>query len=166
MQLYKLKKEINDEFDRLRDEMENTEEPILDLSWLDELKCAFSDKIDACLAVIKEYKGFIKTIKETKQDLNTKQKILENKVQGLTDYVLQEIEALDDHKFKSALHSAIVVKSPPSVEIIDIDAIPDEYKYQEIIEKIDKNEIIIIHKQNGKKIDGVEIKIGNHLRVK
>ena len=94
-------------------------------------------------------------------------KVLENRITKFKEYVKECMEKNNLFKITTELGTLNVVKNPPSVEIINEDEIPNEYKTQIITTKIDKTKIKDNFKKTGEIPAGVNINTQNtSLRIK
>lgn len=111
---------------------------------------ALLDGIDAEIKRLQEYK-----------------KATQNKVERYKEYVKSNMELLGIDKIETALGKISIAKSPISVEIVDADKIPNQYKTIVSEIKIDKQKIKDDFKNTGEIIDGVNIITNNtNLRIK
>lgn len=94
-------------------------------------------------------------------------KATQNKVERYKDYVKSNMELLGIDKIETALGKISIAKSPISVEVVDVDKIPNQYKIIVSDIKVDKQKIKDDFKNTGELIDGVNIITNNtNLRIK
>ena len=94
-------------------------------------------------------------------------KATQNKVERYKDYVKSNMELLGIDKIETALGKISIAKSPISVEVVDVDKIPNQYKTIVSDIKIDKQKIKENFKNTGEIVDGVNIITNNtNLRIK
>lgn len=94
-------------------------------------------------------------------------KATQNKVERYKDYVKSNMELLGIDKIETALGKISIAKSPISVEVVDVDKIPNQYKTIVSDIKIDKQKIKEDFKNTGEIVDGVNIITNNtNLRIK
>lgn len=111
---------------------------------------ALLDGIDAEIKRLQEYK-----------------KATQNKVERYKDYVKSNMELLGIDKIETALGKISIAKSPISVEVVDVDKIPNQYKIVVSDIKVDKQKIKEDFKNTGEIVDGVNIITNNtNLRIK
>ena len=109
----------------------------------------------------------IKAIKEEEIRLEKNRKILENRQARFKDYVKTCMENLGIDKITTPIGTLTIAKSPISVEIINDNIIPEEYKTTEIITKVDKRKIIDNFKVTGEIPEGCVINSQNtNIRIK
>lgn len=111
---------------------------------------ALLDGIDAEIKRLQEYK-----------------KATQNKVERYKEYVKSNMELLGIDKIETALGKISIAKSPISVEVVDVDKIPNQYKIIVSDIKVDKQKIKDDFKNTGEIVDGVNIITNNtNLRIK
>lgn len=94
-------------------------------------------------------------------------KATQNKVERYKDYVKSNMELLGIDKIETALGKISIAKSPISVEVVDVDKIPNQYKIIVSDIKVDKQKIKDDFKNTGEIVDGVNIITNNtNLRIK
>ena len=93
-------------------------------------------------------------------------KAKKNHLENYKKYVKENMERLEVTKIETELGTLSIAKSPISVEIVNEDEIPDEYKEEVITHKIDKKKIADSYKK-GNIVAGVIIHDNNtNLRIK
>lgn len=94
-------------------------------------------------------------------------KATQNKVERYKNYVKSNMELLGIDKIETALGKISIAKSPISVEVVDVDKIPNQYKIIVSDVKIDKQKIKDDFKNTGEIVAGVNIITTNtNLRIK
>ena len=149
MQLWK----INEELKILRREYQEEELPEL-LEEIQKLEVDFNEKVQACIAVIKEKKSEKEVIKTAINELKDKINTLDNSVEWLSNYLKEILKAEGITNFKSPLHNVRIGHSK-SVEIIDEDVIPEEYIT--LIKKISKSDILRRFREGRGAVQGAQI---------
>ena len=96
------------------------------------------------------------------QDLK---KSKENKVENLKKYTKECLEEADIKKISTSLGNISLRKLPGSVEVLQEESIPEEYKKEVITITIDKKAILAELKE-GVVIPGVTLKTGTSLTIK
>lgn len=119
------------------------------------------------IAYYQDQNTILNAIDEQIKRLQEYKKITKNKIDRYKEYVKSNMEALGIDKIQNELGTLQVAKSPISVEVVDPEKIPPEYK-QEVTEvKILKDKIKNDFKATGEIIDGVRIITDNtNLRIK
>ena len=124
-------------------------------------KSEMSEKIEKYWFVLKELNGQVSTIKEHVKEMTNKRKAIENKIESLKSYVGHSVQMFGTENktgnkfFKSDLFKVTASRSSRLV-ITDADSIPDLFKRQVYVEKID-NAGIKKAIQNGGSVDGALI---------
>ena len=94
-------------------------------------------------------------------------KATQNKVERYKNYVKSNMELLGIDKIETELGKISIAKSPISVEVVDVDKIPNQYKIVVSDIKVDKQKIKEDFKNTGEIVDGVNIITNNtNLRIK
>lgn len=119
------------------------------------------------IAYYQDQNTILNAIDEQIKRLQEYKKITKNKIDRYKEYVKSNMEALGIDKIQNELGTLSIAKSPISVEVVDPEKIPPEYK-QEVTEvKILKDKIKNDFKATGEIIDGVRIITDNtNLRIK
>lgn len=108
------------------------------------------DGIDAQIKRLQEYK-----------------KVKQNQIERYKDYVKSNMQLLGIDKLETELGKISIAKSPISVDVVDIDKIPNKYKVIVTELKVDKQLIKDDFKKTGEIVDGVNIITNNtNLRIK
>lgn len=132
-----------------------------------QLTQALKTKSNNIIGYYKNENALLDGIKAEIERLRTYKSIVEGRIDRYKDYVKSNMELLGMNKIDTELGTISIAKSPVSVEIIDEDKIPAEYKklIQEV--KTDKKAIIDNFKATGEIVDGVKINTNNtNLRIK
>ena len=109
----------------------------------------------------------IKAIKDEESRLKSNREILENRLDRFKEYVKTCMENIGIDKIQTPIGTLSIAKSPISVDIINENEIPDEYKTAEIITKVDKRKIIDNFKVTGEIPEGCKINSQNtNIRIK
>ena len=127
----------------------------------EELTILLQQKSENIIGYTKNIEATIDAIKSEEKRLAEKRKSLENKVEKFKAYVKDCMENSNILKVETILGTITVAKNPMSVEIIDENAIPSEYKEEVITTKINKKAILDNFKATGELIDGVVINTDN-----
>ena len=160
MKLY----ELTQNYLNLLDLLENPEVPKEDIeAALEEVEGNFEDKAENIVKLIKSIESDIKGYKEEESRLSTRRKALENKVQGLKEYIQSSMKALGKEEIKSKLFTLKIQTNQPSLIIDDIDKLPKEYK--RTVEESD-NKKIKEDLLNNLKIPGARLERGESLRIR
>lgn len=132
-----------------------------------ELSEALQVKSSDIIGYYKNESALLDGIKTEIERLRNYKAIVEGRIDRYKEYVKNNMQILGINKIETEIGTISMAKSPASVEIIDEEKIPDEYKkiIQEI--KIDKKAILNNFKETGEIIEGVKIITENkNLRIK
>ena len=109
----------------------------------------------------------IEAMKIEEKRITEQRKILENRAEKFKQYVKDCMERNGITKIETPLGSLTIAKNPISIEIVNEDELPSEYKTEVITVKVDKTKIKDNFKETGEIPTGVNI-IANKtsLRIK
>lgn len=135
---------------------------------LDELSMKLDDKIENIGCYIKNLKSDAEALKQEKLNLAQRQKVVENKVEGLTKYLSNFMKMNEIPKFETPKVKLSFRKST-TVDITDLSKVPQEYiKDRELkdsdVKKTDIKNYLKVHKDE--KIDGVELVDNQNIQIK
>lgn len=109
----------------------------------------------------------IEAMKNEEKRISEQRKTLENRLTKFKEYVKECMEQGGFTKLETPLGTLNIAKNPPSVEIINEDEIPSEYKTEVVTVKVDKTAIKEHFKETGEIPAGVNINTQNtSLRIK
>ena len=109
----------------------------------------------------------INAMKEEEKRIADNRKVLENKISKFKEYVKECMENNGFTKIETELGTLSIAKSPTSVEIVNEDEVPNEFKQEVVTIKIDKTKIKNNFKETGEIPTGVNIITTNtNLRIK
>lgn len=133
----------------------------------EELTTLLQKKSNAVIAYSKNIELTIKAMKEEESRISTNRKVLENRLEQFKKYVKECMEGNGINKIETDLGTLSIARSPISVEIVNEENVPDEYKEVIFTTKVDKKKIADAFKSTGELIEGVEIHTDNtNLRIK
>lgn len=157
--------EITSGFPALMENEEITEEDKKKIE--DELVVLLQQKSQNIIGYTKNIELTINAMKEEEKRIADNRKLLENKMARFKDYVKECMEKNGITKIETELGTLSIAKSPASVEIINEDEIPSEFKQEVVTVKIDKTKIKNNFKETGEIPAGVNIVTTNtNLRIK
>lgn len=147
MKLYEISQELHNALEYADNEM------------LPELLAQFNDKANDLLRYTLNLRSDCEKIKEHCDVLTAKRKRIENKIDAIQEYILNEMQVngINAIKDKDGLFTAKIAKNPPSVQVVDENAVPPEFVAVETVKKIDKKAILQHAKDTGEVVSGVEI---------
>lgn len=133
----------------------------------DELQTALTNKSANIIAYYQNKQTLINGIDEEIKRLQEFKKSEKTKLDNYKEYVKNNMEVLGIEKIETPVGKLTIAKSPISVEIINENEIPSEYKTVVTETKVDKKKIADNFKTTGEIIAGVNIITNNtNLRVK
>ena len=139
---------------------ENTKEEIIEA-----IKLQMEVKAENIIAVIRNYETRIEAIKAEEKRLAEYRKSEEKSLERLKEYTTYCMEQLGNKKLDTSLGRISLRKKPASLNIVNEELIPSEYKELVQTVKIDKAQIKKDLKD--KVIEGVElVEGGNSLQIK
>lgn len=134
------------------------------LDTLEANKEAIEDKLEGYAKIIKMMEGNISVIKAEEQRLQKKRSVYENGVERLEKAVYQSMIDTGNRKVEGKLFKFSIANNPASVEVLDDSLIPKGYFVQPA-PTLDKNAIKEELKL-GHEVPGVQLKVGESLRIK
>lgn len=133
----------------------------------EELTTLLQKKSNSVIAYSKNIELAIKAMKEEETRISANRKALENRLEQFKKYVKECMEGNGINKIETDLGTLSIARSPISIEIVNEEEIPDEYKEVIFTTKVDKKKIAEAFKSTGELIEGVEIHTDNtNLRIK
>ena len=157
--------EITSAFPALMENEEITEENKKKIE--DELVVLLQQKSQNIIGYTKNIELTINAMKEEEKRIADNRKALENKISKFKEYVKECMENNGFSKIETELGTLSIAKSPASVEIINEDEVPSEFKQEVVTVKIDKTKIKNNFKETGEIPAGVNIVTTNtNLRIK
>lgn len=159
---------ITNKFVELMDKVQEgtiTEEEYNQLG--EELAIQLQQKGSNIIGYTKNIELTINAMKEEEDRISSNRKALENKLTKFKQYVKECMENNGITKIETGLGTLSIAKSPASVEIINEDEVPSEFKQEVVTVKIDKTKIKNNFKETGEIPEGVNIVTTNtNLRIK
>lgn len=157
--------QITSAFSMLMEQEEMSEEDKKKVQ--EELTVLLQQKSQNIIGYARNAELTINAMKEEEKRIAENRKALENKLVKFKEYVKECMERNDITKIDTELGSLTIAKNPASVEILNEDEIPSEYKTEVVTVKIDKTKIKSNFKETGEIPNGVNILTNNtSLRIK
>lgn len=131
-------------------------------TYLDGLKLERTEKIENCVALLKNWQHLETAIKAEETALKARRESLEKRAEWLKNYLgycLQPGEKFETAKCK------ISWRKSESVEILDEEKIPAEFFKTETVKKVDKKAIRDTYRAGGE-VPGAELREKNNLTIK
>ena len=157
--------DIRCKFVDLMNNEELTEEQTQELGT--ELAKELRNKSSNIIAYIVDSESLLERIKGEEKRLADMRKMGEAKLAKFKEYVKDNMEALELQKIPTELGTLSVSKNPISVEIVEEDKLPVEFKQEVVTVKVDKKAIAQHFKDTGEVPGGCIIHTNNtSLRIK
>lgn len=131
---------------------------------LDNLNMKFVDKVTNIVKFIKNLEAQRDAVACEAKRLSDRKKAIDNRIDWLKNYVKTAMQATQSEKIKYALFTIYVGQSQPSVEVLNIDEL--EEQFIKIKKEVDKTKILEQVKSTGVIPAGVNIVQGTHLVIR
>ncbi len=152
MKLYELSAAYRTIAERLEDGVpEGSGEEDLLKSSLDSIEDAIDRKAESCAILAREYEAEAEALKLEEARLSKRRKALENRAEGVLEYVKACLIAAGKKKLRTALFSFTVGDPTKLVEVTDLDAIPRDL-VRVIPESVEPNKADIKKAINGGRV--------------
>lgn len=133
----------------------------------EELTLLLQQKSQNIIGYIRNMELTAEAMKNEEKRISERRKQIENHVVRFKEYVKNCMENNGILKIETGLGILSTAKSPISVEIVNENIIPNEYKTEVVTTKVDKKKIADNFKATGELIEGVIIHTDNtNLRIK
>lgn len=133
----------------------------------EELALELQKKSTSIIGFARNTEQFIESLKSEEKRLAEIRKSAELKLEHFKGYVKDNMERLGLDKIDTGLGTLTLAKNPMSVDIIEEQLIPDEFKQEVITIKINKTAIKEHYKETGEMVNGVKIvEDKTNLRIK
>ena len=161
MNLYELTSDLK--------ELQDIDFTEVDAEQLEAVKVAIKEQIvnkgTGIIAVVRNLEADTEAIKTEIKRLQDLKKSKENRIENLKKYTKECLEEADIKKVSTALGNISIRKLPGSVEVVEEDSIPKEYKKEVVTVTVDKKSILADLKE-GVVVPGVTLKTGTSLLIK
>lgn len=131
---------------------------------LEGLQGDITEKFESIAKIIRGKECDIEGFKREENRLKDRRTAAENQIKFLRDYILNSMRALDKQKIKGSVFTLSTNKNPPTVKILNEEAIPKQY-YIPQPSKLDKKAILADLKAD-KAVTGVEMIQGESLNIR
>jgi hypothetical protein len=132
---------------------------------LESIELDFNDKVINTAVVIKRMQAEADAIKAAIAPMLERQKAIEKRVDGIKEYLLNNMQKVGKKQVKSPWFIVNVQASPKALKIFDGSKIPEHFKHEIVSIEIDTaliKQLIIA----GTPVAGCEVVQGSHLRIK
>lgn len=144
--------DIRCKFVEIMNNEELSEEQVQELGT--ELAMELKNKSSNIIAYVIDSESLLERIKAEEKRLADIRKIGEAKLEKFKKYVKENMEALELQKIQTELGTLSIAKNPISVDVIEEDKLPNEFKQEVVTVKIDKKAIAQHFKETGEVPDG------------
>lgn len=133
----------------------------------EELTLLLQQKSQNMIGYAKNIELTIEAMKNEEKRISEQRKALENRMTKFKEYVKECMEQNGFTKIETPLGTLSIAHNPISVEVVNEDEIPNEFKTEVVTTKIDKKAITDNFKATGEIIPGVNIQTQKtSLRIK
>ena len=116
-------------------------------------------------AMVLQFEGEAEMIRAAEKRMAVRRKHLENRAEWLRDYLLVQLIRAGIDEIQSPEFVVKVCDNPPRVILDDEEAIPEQFKEQETVVTILKNELRIAMVCDGEVIPGCHLEKGKRLKI-
>jgi hypothetical protein len=163
MKLYELSKDIARLEYLIESETSNSGNQLEEAqTYLNELKIEKADKIESCVALLKNWAALEEAIKAEETALKARRDSLQKRAEWLKHYIGFHLQPGD--KFETA-RCKITWRKSESLEVTDESQVPDEYTEQVVTRKINKA-LIKDAIKSGADVPGAQLLKKNNLIIK
>lgn len=157
--------QITSAFPMLMEQEEMTEEDKIKVE--EELTKLLQEKSQSIIGYYRNNELTIQAMKEEEKRIAEIRKALENRNEKFKKYVKECMENAGFTKIETTLGSLSIARSPISIEIVNEDEVPSEYKTKIVTTKTDKKAIADNFKATGEVPNGIIVHTENtNLRIK
>ncbi len=147
--------DIRCNFVNLMNNDELTEEQVQEIG--QELAIELKNKSSNIIAYMIDTESLLERIRAEEKRLSDMRKIGEARLEKFKKYVKENMEALELQKIQTELGTLTIAKNPLSVEVTELDKVPQEFLKQEIKISADKTAIKEHFKATGEIPEGCVI---------
>ncbi len=157
--------QITSAFPMLMEQEEMTEEDKIKVE--EELTKLLQEKSQSIIGYYRNNELTIQAMKEEEKRIAEVRKALENRNEKFKKYVKECMENAGFTKIETTLGSLSIARSPISIEIVNEDEVPNEYKTEIVTIKTDRKAIADNFKATGEVPNGIIVHTENtNLRIK
>lgn len=148
--------ELSEEYRKILCELEYNEDADEEAikARLAELESEIGDKLENISRFIKNQEAWAEGIEKEIKRLQKKQKTAKSRIAWMKDYMLGEMEVAGKKDHFSNTFKITVRSAPVSCEIVSEDEVPEEFRKEEKVIKINKRDAIAAFKEKGMVIPG------------
>lgn len=164
MKLYELAQDFNELFDLIESEefdLDTLEDTIQNIEGVVEVK------IENTAKMIKNWESQAAAMEAEEKRLKESRAALENRITRIKDYILENLTLMGKDKITTSIGNVCKQKNPPSIEVLDMKAIPNGYIIVPPVEpRVDKKSIMERFKATGEPVPGTKVVQGYHFRIR
>lgn len=124
-------------------------------------------KVENIAKMIRTWEGQSAIMQEEEKRIRSSRQALENRIDAIKDYLLISLSDMGKDKITTSIGTVSRQKSPPSIQVLDLEAIPEQYIVIPPVEpKADKKALIELYKTTGMIYPGTSVHQGYHLRIR
>lgn len=158
--------ELTDMYQNIWNLVENEDIDLDNLEMaLKTIEDSLESKAEGIAKIIKSIESDAAVLKEEETRLASRRKALENKKENIKSYLKEQLSLAGIDKVKTPLMTIALQNNPPSVNVIEEDKIPKQYKVETVSISLARREMLEALKA-GAVIPGVEIKQEKSLRIR
>ena len=109
--------------------------------FLEDVSADFSKKSANVASFFLSLESQAAEIKLAEQRMNTRRKSLEKNAKKLRDYLLSQMQLINMKEISTPEYMITIRRNPAKVEIVSEALVPDDFKLEEVVVKLDKNAI-------------------------
>lgn len=143
---------------------EDTGEIVFDEDSIEQLECAFNEKLEGCGIFVKNCKAEAEAIKAEEKRLKERREILDKRIDRMEEYMLYSMDRTGTDKLETARVSISTRKSD-AVVVGDISLVPEKYTKTKVDVTVDKTAAKKAMKA-GEQIPGLGMVFRTNLQVK
>lgn len=154
--------ELNHNYRMVAEMIEDGEEGLEDT--LEAIEGSIEEKFENIIHIIRNAEVMVEAYKDEAARFKDKQKVEENKIKRLKEYMHNSLTATNKKKMQAGLHTVSVRNNAPSVDVLDENKIPKEYFVTKPAELNKKD--LLKDLKDGKEVDGASLKRTQSLTIK
>jgi hypothetical protein len=133
---------------------------------LDAIAGKITQKADNIVALVRQIEGMAELRAAEAKRMKTLADADSKRADRLRDYLLRHLVEIGVEHVETARFRIAVRQNPPAVQVVDADAVPEEFVRTVTTTSVDKRAILATLKDTGEVVPGVEIVRGTRLEVR
>jgi hypothetical protein len=135
-------------------------------SRLDELEPAIAAKCEAIVCLIRELERLAEAQRSEAQRIDRRGSANRDRARRLRAYVMQQMRAAALDRVETTRFTLTLRASPESIEVVDQDALPEEFRTTRTVVTPDREAIRRHYRTTGELVPGVEVTRTDHLDIR